>query len=300
MQIGVAGLRSRLIPVVAIAGLAIPGVFALSLARAGVSGAATYIPVPASTMVVSKTVKGTNGYRLSVIKTGGSVTVQGGKGPLGVSATVPSSGAVTRVKAGLGPLGKVSMRFSATGRPKKVPVPRRCTGRAGTSTPGVLTGTFRFIGENGFTRVNVTRVKADLRKTRKMRCRHVPSPGASRNYIFSLTAADRMVMAQRPETGGRAYFHAMVNIRIGRVDLDYSAKAQGPRSTFPVNYFVTRAILKPPAPFHGTLASAGPFPIPGGATGNRVTGDLSVKLANRQRVTLSRVGGTWVLVKGGG
>lgn len=185
--------------------------------------------------------------------------------------TAPANAAGPEVvDAGLGPLGRIAVRFLPSGRHVVSTVLRAC-GRPVRVVRrlGVFVGTIRFEGEDGYTTVAATSARGSVGTPLPTDCRSPRSPSgvaiASATLPGSVSGG-AVLSALDPGTGssfraapasGGVSFSARVEERTpDGVTVVRHAQAGAPASAFEFNRPLTRATVKPPAPFSGSARFA--------------------------------------------
>jgi hypothetical protein len=222
-----------------------------------------------------------------------------------VSAVYSLRGNVTdeRIEARLGNRGRISVRFEPKGRAEVDKPPSRCEGKPSLTRRGVFTGTIRFRGENGFTRVHAERASGFVSRSYRQVCKRPPrkarSPQRKARPTTSLSAVSGhgprapwfsvYKEAARPgETFApeeEAQYTANVTERREGMEISRSANAQAPPETFsvsPPGASPATATVAPPAPFSGTATYE---KVAGGKA--TWSGDLAVELPGRDALTLA-------------
>jgi hypothetical protein len=186
--------------------------------------------------------------------------------------TAPASAAGPEVvDAGLGPLGRIAVRFRPSGRRVVSTVLRAC-GRPVRVVRrlGVFVGTIRFEGEDGYTTVAATRARGSVGTPLPTDCRSSGSTSgvavASSSTLMGSVSGGAVLSALDPGTGssfraapasGGVSFSARVEERTADgVTVVRHAQAGAPASAFEFNRPLTRATVKPPAPFSGSARFA--------------------------------------------
>jgi hypothetical protein len=245
----------------------------------------------ASPQSASFSLKGSNGFALDVTGEGGEVTVIASERRPPVATFAPSgrprsagtgNGASNiysvparaagpgAVDAGLGSLGRIAVRFQPSGR-SVVSVARVC-GRTDRVVRrlGVFVGTIRFEGEDGYTTVAATSARgsvgtplpADCGAVRSGPGRAVAFSGSTRAPLTGSVPRGAVLSALNPGTGssfraapgvGGVSFSARVEEETADgVTVVRHAQAGAPASAFDFNRALTRAAVRPPAPFSGS------------------------------------------------
>lgn len=113
-------------------------------------------------------IKASKGYTGSIFASGGGpmkyASLQVRKG--GGNATYDSLGKVKvtskKVVFALGARGKVTLTVKSAAKPKSIPVPKRCTGKAGKRINVVYKGSVKLTGEDNFTKINAKKLKGTI------------------------------------------------------------------------------------------------------------------------------------------
>lgn len=181
--------------------------------------------------------------------------------------------------ASFGTLGKVDMKFRATSDPKKIPVPRGCKGKPGSTVKGRFRGIAKFVGEGGYTKVTAHRATGHATEAPVINGCKASKP--VHTVSFSAGEApdyDVGVGATRTLSSGKTLFNANVSRTKGKVAIFRLINRVGAQSQFTYNAGLTSAQLHPPAPFKGSgsYTEGGPF-----------TGNLSVSFPGEKNVPLA-------------
>jgi hypothetical protein len=249
-------------------------------------------------------VRGSHGYRITVLGLGKHVSILAFKG--GASASYSVRGKVTeeRLQARFGNRGRVSMRLQPT-EPPEEESEGECKGKAPATQKGVFRGTIRFRGERGFTRVRAAQARGVVYRSYRQVCkrrRHEPPPpklseipSSSLSAVSSrgqwapwFSAFKEEPAKPRPNFSSsleEANYIAASAERRGRMTIYRSAGVTAPAETFTVTPLGTQpvsATVAPPAPFRGT-ASYERGPAGTGAW----SGDLRVELPGLGEVPLT-------------
>ncbi|MGB7684695.1 MAG: hypothetical protein WBL45_02835 [Solirubrobacterales bacterium] len=162
-------------------------------------------------------------------------------------------------------MGKVSVRFHPSGRVKRNPP--FCGGRASLTQHGVFSGTIRFEGERGFTRIAVQNARGFVYRSFKETCKGGSGGGSGDFPFYSLAERGRVqgrttfFNALKPidesQFGGSATYlvsqwdkrHGMTSVRVAYVAADGDTFAIAGPPTQPESATVT-----PPPPFSGTAS----------------------------------------------
>lgn len=216
------------------------------------------------------TVKGTHGFVISVTQTGHDVSLEASQGSATAIYILPvKNPARDGIRAKFPGVGRVSVRFHPSGEPRHSPPFPGCRGGEEVLQRGTFSGTIRFRGERGFTRVAVENARGTIRHASKEVCKNgggnfKPEPSYSldahaRSHGRTIGFSALQTYAGS-ETDRRAtYFASTLERRQGML-ISRVAIAHAGLSTFAVMGPPTRpdaASVAPPAPFHGTATYAG-------------------------------------------
>jgi hypothetical protein len=223
-------------------------------------------PVPFLPLLV---LKASHGYRVGVIGIGNAVLLEVIHGRARAVTAYVARGTVTpgRLEASFGDLGSVAMRFRPSSNRTWEKPHRRCK-RGGriVHRGGVYVGNLRFRGEGGYISVHAHRAKGQVSSVAPQcwstgidqRSQHAVRPsqqgdpfefdalGASSRHGVTSTSVGAVAL------GGRAIFFASTEQSEGDLAILRFAFAAGPTRAFTVDNALTRAQIRPPAPFHGT------------------------------------------------
>jgi hypothetical protein len=242
-----------------------------ALAAAGLAASAVasakpgYFTVPAE-RIRQLTVKGTHGFRITITRIAGRVELTASNGTTAAiyvvrSAKIP----MNRFEATFPGLGEVSVRFHPSGRVHREP--GFCERRPSFRQSGIFSGTIRFEGEQGFTRINVDSASGFVFRSFKEVCKgsrgsdsEVPpdylleekarSQGGTTVFV-AMKSSD----ASSPDPSAR-YFASHWERQYGMLSVGV-VSAQADRDTFATGGSLFRpesATLTPPSPFSGTAS----------------------------------------------
>jgi hypothetical protein len=207
----------------------------------------------------------------------------------------------------IGDEGEMNLRFVPQGQPEET-TPPNCKGGPQVAEKGVLVGTVRFGGKDGFTRVEAHRVPVELGRSAPMICRHIkpssnvitvglPAHGGevpegwvqlivgSRPGSPQFGAA--LLEAEEEAIGGPELpiFLASISRREGGSGVSSSAFLAGTSNNFRIPDSLeppATATVEPPAPFSGSATFQLTSPHHA-----EWTGDLKVELPGYRRVRLT-------------
>jgi hypothetical protein len=226
----------------------------------------SFVLEPSQTMEFR--LKGSHGYPISVVGSGGEVSLvvrHGGSSAVYSTGGLASS---TRLKARFGHLGRVSVRFHSDSGPRRVPLPKgNCRGKGEVVDHGHWVGRIEFEGEQEYTTVHASRARGKVTKTPKQTCSqprgekgHARDPrvttlsaASKTNGIFLI--AFKITSSSHPALGGSAFGASLVE-RLGRRlfvvrSIDANAEVDAFSSTGEEGH-IESATIAPPAPFKGT------------------------------------------------
>lgn len=132
------------------------------------------------------TVKGSNGFEITVASTAGWVELTARKGGASAIYVVRRKGHGRGIQARFPGLGRVSLRFQPRGKPKRES--GFCGGRGSVQQPGLFRGIVRFRGEQGFTRVAASRARGHFYRAFREVCRESGAGRSEPTPGYSLTA----------------------------------------------------------------------------------------------------------------
>jgi len=244
--------------------------------------------------------RASNGYqvRLQASDSTAVVVVNRGmpKGDLGFAESayvVRARTSANRLRATFGDRGRVSMRFRPSGRARYAPSRRPCRRADRRVTRfGTFVGSFRFTGENGYTKVRVQRVSGRVVSPAAPRCRRpvgrrrrgtaaiwkalAAPPVAVRKSLDRHAAAEASALLGGPsrdvtflgaswrqgltaqsfgaiEIGPLGTLYLAASLHTeGRLGVFRIALAAGSAASLSVNDPLSLARVKPPAPFSGS------------------------------------------------
>ena len=218
----------------------------------------------------SLSVKGTNGFRITVSHTNRRIELTASEGDAAATYLVPATKPALdgEIEARFPRRGRVSVRFHPSGPPHRFPpfgLPE-CNGGGEVKQRGTFRGTIRFRGERDFTRVATTSAPGFVFRSIREVCKDTsPNDGSSSEPTYSVSALTgaqgRFVTftALRPGPGseiddGATFFGSSFERRRG-MKVVRVAVAQAEDETFAISGppgRPTAASVAPPAPFHGT------------------------------------------------
>jgi hypothetical protein len=252
-------------------------------------------------------VGGTNGYRVVLQTIGDDLLLSARNGPLAVLYLGKGHSRGDRYHAGLGKLGQISLRFKSPRR-KVLHNPRRCEGSNQVEEHGVVTGSFVFKGERGYTKVTAHRIKAVEFRDNERICGFRPpsrvAAGRFRRRFDRVTAPSRHerdleaigaaashgdLSFEAQKRGGRWEINASLFERHKSLDVIRSASVESAGDPIVFGDEAERpatASIAPPPPFLGT-ATYTASPTPGTLTWD---GSLTVPLPGAGTVQLAGKG----------
>jgi hypothetical protein len=125
---------------------------------------------------LSMSLRGSQGYRISIENTRHWVVLTASKGEASARYKVRGKVSATGIKANFGDLGQISVRFHGSPRPSKHLglLSIKCKGKPSIREVGSFDGRIRFHGEMGFTALSARHAKGSV--TRKFRrvCKRPP------------------------------------------------------------------------------------------------------------------------------
>jgi hypothetical protein len=211
--------------------------------------------------------RSSNGYKLTISVRrflASRKEVQGPRTSFGLTAerngasadyvTPATVSADDAVRGRLGKLGRVAVRFEPTRLEKSQP-DNGCRGDSVVTKHGVFTGTIRFHGEGGYTRLNMRRIKGLVTVVPKRICSLPFAPGARR--VTTLQASVQRghstigFAADKSSAHSRTTFYATTTEQRGRILIERSVSSKGPASAFAFDSALTTANVLPGAPFQG-------------------------------------------------
>lgn len=240
-----------------------------------------------------------HGYRVGVIGVGSTVVLEVRHGHASAITAYVARGTVTpgRLEASFGSLGSISMRFHPSSHRTWETPHRRCKGHHKLLVRrGVYVGSLRFRGEGGYISVHAQRAKGGvstiaascLRAHPDTRSRRAIRPAQGDKHLeFDALAASWRHGVDATSVGGftlgsRVLFFASTEQTEGGLAILRFAFAVGSGKTLTVDDALTRAQIKPPAPFSGTGTYRA---APDGTT--TWSGGLSVNFPGAPRLPLT-------------
>jgi hypothetical protein len=277
---------------------------------AGAAAKPGYRVIDPSRLVVLS-LDGSHGYSIDVVGSGSNVAVLASKGLL-ASPDRPSFTAVTYsvrgkvtdegIEARYGSRGRVSVRMEPGARVEVEDNGPGCKGKPSVTRRGRFTGTIRFQGEKGFTRVRATQAKGFLSRSYRLVCKRPRGENRDARKAPPTTSLGA-ISSRYPSAPWFSVYKEEINRRgaqFSSEEANYTASAtekrQGmtifrlgtaiaPPETFavsPLGVSPITATVAPGPPFSGTAAyekSAGGKAI--------WSGDLAVELPGRDEVSLA-------------
>ena len=209
-----------------------------------------------------------HGYRVGVVGIGSAVILEVVRQHGRAITAYVARGTVTpgRLEASFGKFGEIAMRFRpSAGRSWEKPH-RRCKGAGRfVNRQGVYVGNLRFAGEGGYISVHSHRAKGQVSSVAPqcLQGRFAPrSQGAGAPFggggleLDALGASWRHGVSSTSlgtiALGGKALYFATTAQSQGGLAIFRFAFAAGPGRGFSVDNALTRAQIRPPAPFDGT------------------------------------------------
>jgi hypothetical protein len=247
---------------------------------------------------VEFTLKGSNGYSISVSGNRETVTLTAKRGSSSVAYITDGFASPTKIKARLGRLGRVSMRFHPRGEPTRIPASQSgCRGGAETVRSGTWVGRIEFDGEQAYTAVHATRAKGTVTRSPKLRCSNQEGKeGDSSGTQWTVLSASSdtrpisfAVFLVTSETHPNLDFSgvgaSLFEVRGRTLAILRSINSIVKNDAVTLNEDgnqITSATIAPPAPFTGTAA----FQRTQGSEGSW-TGTLAGDFPGRGEVTLA-------------
>jgi hypothetical protein len=183
----------------------------------------------------------------------------------------------TSVSADLGALGSVDLHFVSAGRPRSEPTPCGTPKRVQVER-GTYEGSIDFRGEEGFASARAKQVQADASIVLGLICGQGGaegfgghSPGARLAVHRRATGESTEFVARKNSPTRIARFQASIEERRGRIGISRAVVSTAAPSTFRFAFPAQTAVVRPGAPFHGSVTYDG-------SRGRllRARGDLSV------------------------
>jgi hypothetical protein len=222
------------------------------------------------------------------------LTVAVSKGHASAAYFHPAHFMPKRISGRIGGLGRVRVRFHHQ-RTRKVSL-SGCSGHI-VRRIGVFTGTIRFRGERGYTRVRARRANGTVEVPRHLRCHFGRGGGGHVVHETQLDAdtdpsesphyTDFFVDKNRHSDS--SFFLADDTEFHGQLVIDRFTWANGPGSAFTFEPDLSGAHVEPPAPFSGSADFSAPHqwtgslsaPLPGAGEVPLTGSDFSASLRRR-------------------
>jgi hypothetical protein len=223
-------------------------------------GYTTHVELPAS-----------NGYKASLwIGYRNEVGVKVRKGGMKIEYSTQGAryekyGAVAEFRG----FGKVRFRFIPNGRQRHVSPPPWCEGPDGMMLDGRVVGQIRFVGEEEYTSIAVTRAKAEVETWPRMRCHYLEPHGRHRTHRWTarfsafneaqpnITFSVRRYSKRLRPAARQVSFGVSTGSSAGGVWIYRRARIAADNSTFVVpdpKASPENIIFRPPPPFSGTAS----------------------------------------------
>lgn len=223
--------------------------------------------------------KASNGYKFAISGSDTNVGLFLTKGGANVNySTAGGKFSTKKISADLGQFGSVKLKFKPKGDPKKVGVPKNCSGKPGKRQVGKWAGKIKFKGEGGFTRIDARSAKGYQIKYPKITdCGD--GGGSPGKYAFLSASNSEGVSfsAGKTEKSGDNDFSASVSESSGGISIFRFVNST--KGEFDYDKNLNSATVEPAAPFKGSAsfdAGEGTF-----------KGNLSVDLPGRKNVALA-------------
>lgn len=273
------------------------------LAMLALCAISAYLPpsVAAARPVAEFHVEGSNGYTafFEFSRREASVSAIDVPSPLVlVSAAYISKGRFEgdRIRARFGSRGRVTVEFKPVGKARYRRPPDRCEGEPRVTQPGVFVGTIRFRGEGGYTNVDRTRARGEVRTPSRWEC----SRGKGARKAGLDPEAERFTVLEAGGEYGVASFHVAASRPRGRsgetmftasrlegrptsMIVIRRAFAHGEDASFSFDEALSTATAAPPPPFEGSAA----FTRNADGRGGSWLGSLTVDLPGADDVPLA-------------
>jgi hypothetical protein len=199
----------------------------------------------------------------------------------------PATVTKTTLEADLGDLGHIAVRFQPSGKARRER--SQCGGKPIFFDSGNYVGTIDFHGEAGYTDVEATKARGDLKFFLDAIC---PASGTSGTGP-GLPGAELRVKPVRSRSGpslsliendpmAPVRFEASIAESRGEIAIERNTSATAPRTAFDYDSRLRTATVRPPAPFAGEAT----FNRTAEA-GSRWNGNLTVDLPGRSDVPLT-------------
>jgi hypothetical protein len=219
-----------------------------------------------ATPLIVYRIKASNGYFVEVDGQGKNVSATVEKPRRLVFYKVRGESSAAGIWATFGNLGKVSMRFTPVGV-KRFDPPAECQGQQRKIVLGRFVGSFRFKGENGYTRAKASRAQGRVYIWPRWKCKRMLAKARAGGPAIGL---EPYVSLDAVARGGDLRFGAMHSPRAthssapttmltaglseqrGRMRVDRLVQVHGQeQSAFTFDPFLNTATVRPPRPFFG-------------------------------------------------
>lgn len=221
-----------------------------------------------ATRTMEAHVRGSKGFGISLFGSGSNVdlTVKGHNASVSYDVRGRSSG--EQLKGRFGQLGHMSLRFHPRQKAHFVPEPAgNCKGGGKFVEPGIFAGRLEFEGEQGYTKVQATRVRGTVTRSLKETCSGSSGGGeggpptkftflrADSNDGNTSFAAWKFESKAQPAIDASIFSASLFDIRPHGMTIIRSIQSDGNAGTFDVTRahgVVVSAEVNPPAPFSGS------------------------------------------------
>jgi hypothetical protein len=206
----------------------------------------------------------------------------------GVKFTAKSNLSSARLRATfLQHRGRIKMRFKATGKTQKVPVPKGCHGKPGKRRKGIMTGTFKLKADKLGT-VRIARIKMFLEKPFIYTGGFCGGTGGRAFHGTSLNASSNGrhqrvdVFVQKPRKGHVTYNVSLVKFASAFTFSWGLSTTKAPRSAYTFSSNLSKGTIKSVG---SQMTGTGHFsgsPVVGGSLAEGfLSGSLKVKLRSK-------------------
>jgi hypothetical protein len=267
---------------------------------------AIFACLPASAASARRTaefhLQGSNGYAMSFSFSGpeASIAAVGVPSPL----VVVSAAYITqkrfdgdRIRARFGSRGRVAIEFRPSGKATYRRPPRGCEGEPRVTQPGVFVGTIRFRGEGGYTSIDRSRARGEVRTPARWECRRHKraheaglDPEAERFTIldagaggYPLTSFSATASRPKGRSGETMFLASRLEGRPTSMTVIRRVFAHGEDESFSFDEALSTASVAPPLPFEGS----GAFTRDPNGGGGSLVGSLTVDFPGAADVPLA-------------
>jgi hypothetical protein len=234
--------------------------------------------------------RGSKGFGISLFGSGRDVDLTARGHHASVSYDVRSTSSGRQLKGRFGQLGRVSMYFHPRQKAHFVPGPAgNCTGGGKFVEPGTFVGRLEFKGEQGYTKVQASRIRGTVTRNLKETCKESPGggeggPPATWTLLRASSKDDRVSFGAfkieshaRPAIDASIFSASILDLRRHGMSVFRSIQSDDKADAFEVTRAhgtVVAAAVDPPAPFSGSATYRRGVQAPSESWTGSLTGDF--------------------------